>query len=472
MNHNIVVLAMAPNGGKTEVSIDVIRRYLKDHPKAKVLVITHSTIVLKKNYINRLSELEEPPFLWSAYATSPNDPPFNPKAQVHIFLRQNANEIRGHYDLVVVDEAHENYFASQMKTIIRNTSPKKQLLLTGTPSVFIAKKDPRFKIYPIAANDIPEQYFAKLQIELVASAYPFKKYLNQDGEIRDDFQFTRRQTEITLENVVEKLIERVRYGLPPEEFNRPGVLTALKKSYSKVFEKLKKTIIVCRSVEQADDVYRILDERGVKSLRSHYQDDRDSQAITQFKYGKDAAGKKYKVLVVVNRTRLGYSDTDLYNIIDMSGSHNPNRIYQLFARVLRGDPSMQKYYLKVTSQEPGMMDYMHVWVCAALMLTDRKHLETFNGRNFNAMTIPIVRKPNKPPKPVPPDDPHRKRNRKPVVFPEFTYDVIGFFKNVIHNLDSPASIYKATTIGEVKRRLNGQKVWTREAIIESAMGLT
>ena len=46
------VLAMAPNAGKTEVAIDVIGRYLKANPNAKVLILPHSTNVLLANFFD------------------------------------------------------------------------------------------------------------------------------------------------------------------------------------------------------------------------------------------------------------------------------------------------------------------------------------------------------------------------------------------------------------------------------------
>jgi len=156
----------------------------------------------------------------------------------------------------------------------------------------------------------------------------------------------------------------------------------------------------------------------------------------------------------------------LFNIIDMSGTHNPDIIYQIFCRVLRGTPDMSKYYLKVTTQEYGMMDFTHACVCAALMLTDHKYLSTFNGNNFNGIKIPVLK--NKTGKTS--SSGGKSKQNKKFVFPEFTNDVIDMFKNIIHNLDEPVSIYKLTTISEVKAMMSGRTVWTEEEIWASARG--
>jgi superfamily II DNA or RNA helicase len=453
MEHDIAILGVAPNGGKTEISIHVLCRYLNLNPKAKILILTHSTNVLKDNFTSRLDELDLP----FTYSTT-----FDSTCQVHVCLPHSEHLIKGKYDLLLVDEAHENYLADRVQRIVTKVGAKKQLLLTGTPSKFIKKGG--YNIYTLAANAIPAEYFAKLQIELVASNYNWAKELNNDYEIRSQYRFKTNETQKTLENILLKLIDRVRVGLSAEEFNNPGVIAKLKQ-WGYTYKKLGKTIIICRSIKQAADVNNMLKTNGVNSMVSDSETDKDSIEIANFKENK------YDVLVVVDRARLGYSDNNLYNIIDMSGSHNPNVLYQIFARVLRGTPEMQKYYLKVTTQEYGMMDFTHACVSAALMLTDNKYLSTFNGSNFNGIKIPVIKKPSKTNDGVSGSNGNgTKPTKKKLIFPEFTNDVIDMFKNIIHSLDQPVSIYKLTTIGEVRAILSGRTVWTEEDIIASAKG--
>ena len=454
LNNDKVVLAIAPNGGKTEISIDVLEKLLVLNPKWRALILTHSTNVLKDNYTERLDSINTN----LTYSTT-----FDNSCRIHICLPNSENKIKGQYEFLIVDEAHENYLAKRVQRIISSIKPKKQLLLTGTPSRFI--KEGGWQLYTIAANEIPTEYFAKLQIELVVSNYNWAKNLNNELEVKKEYIFQRHDTQKTLEVILLKLIDRVKKGLTPEEFNNPSFLTKVK-SWAYTYKNLGKTLIVCRSIKQANDVNSILIENGVNSAVSNSETDLDSVEIQNFK------NNMYNVLVVVDRARLGYSDDDLYNIIDMSGSHNPNIIYQIFSRVLRGNPDMQKYYLKVTTQEYGMMDYTHASVNAALMLTDKKYITTFNGKNINGIKIPVIKRPKTSITERPSNSvgSKSKPNTKKFLFPEYTNDVIDMFKNIIHNLDEPVSIYKATTIGEVRAALSGRNIWTKERILDTIYG--
>jgi superfamily II DNA or RNA helicase len=467
MNNDLSVLGMAPNGGKTEVAIDVIDRFLKLFPNGRVLVLAHSTDILRTNFYDRLLGIKV------SYTFSKT---FDPNAQVHVSIPQNEGHIiKGKYDLVIVDEAHENYLEKQVQRIIKSVSPKKQLLLTGTPSKFIKKGG--YNIYVLAANQIDEKYFSKLSVELVASNYNWSKELNNEYEINASYKFAKKDTEEALELVVMKLVERLQVGANAKQFNDPDFWINIKTKLSKikpwraVFNELKKTIIICRSIDQANDVGSILTKHGVDVLVSHSKNDSESENVKEFKNNKS---KKRRVLIVVNRGRLGYSDDDLYNIIDMSGTHNPNMIYQIFSRVLRGDRSMQKLYLKVTTNEYGMMGFTKACVCAALMLTDHKYLSTFNGNNFRGIVIPVFKKRPPLPPPIPPEDillpPPTKSSDKTLNYPDFNNDVIDLFRNIIHDLDQPATVYKLVTLSEVRNALSGRITYTEEDIFASARG--
>lgn len=451
MEHNVSVLAIAPNGGKTEISIDVLCRLFKQNNNLKALVLTHSTTVLKDNYTDRLDKLNIP-FNYSST--------FDKNCNVHICLPNSEHLIKGRYDFLIVDEAHENYLAERVQRIVKKIKPKKQLLLTGTPSKFIKKGG--YNIYTIAANEISEDFFSKLQIELVASNFNWSKEIDAQYNIKQSYKFKKNDTKKALEDIIIKLINRVRLGFNSKEFNDKKLITKLK-SWCYTYKKLGKTIIICHSIKQANDVNEILTENKVNSTVSHSETDIDSSKLSDFKKNK------YNVLIVVDRARLGYSDDDLYNIIDMSGSHNPNIIYQIFSRVLRGNYSMQKYYLKVTTQEYGMMDFTHACVSAALMLTDKKYLSTFNGSNFNGIKIPIIKNKQKKTTKNHKSSKVRQVDNK-LLFPEFTNDVIDMFKNIIHDLDEPVSIYKMITIKEVRAILSQREIWTEEKIFASARG--
>lgn len=467
LNTDMCVLALCPGGGKTEIATFFLKELLRRNPEKRALVLPHSTNVLKSNFIERLESFRNLYFTFSENLEE--------DVQVHIVLPQNIDRILNQYDILIVDEAHENYLAKQIQEIKQKITRRgqvlKELLLTGTPAKFIQRGG--YNIYTIAANEIAEEYFAKLNIELVASHYSWFKELNNEGEVNERYRFIAKDTEATLENVILKLIERVQKKLPAHEFNNTNIISKIKESWVYTFRKLEKTMIICKRLNQAQQTYNVLLKHGVNALISDSETD---QSSINMKYFKDETPifanntEKCDVIVVVNRGRLGFSDDNLYNIIDMSGTHNPNMIYQIFARVLRGGPHMQKYYLKVTPQEPGMMDYTHACVSAALMLTDNRYLSTYNGKNFTGIRIPVLKKKRDRVEREQTDVERPKVNKK-FYFPEFTNDVIDMFKNILHDLDKPASIYKWTSIFEVRKRLTGQRVWTKAEIVASAAGL-
>ena len=280
------VLAIAPGGGKTEITIDVIERYLQIYPNAKVLVLTHSTNVLLDNFVDRLNEIN----VVFTYSTD-----FDKNAQVHLCLPHSENKIKGKYDFIIIDEAHENYLATRVQRIIKKTSPTKQLLLTGTPSKFvyenkqhearnkqnnIVTNEPLYDIYVIASNEISAKWFAKLNIELVASDYKWSGYYDSNNEILKKFKFTYVDTKKTLEIVMEQLIKRIKYGLKPEQFNNPSFITKIK-TWAFAYKSIGKTMIVCKRQEQAELVHSILNEMGVNTAVSHSECDVDGVNIKQ-----------------------------------------------------------------------------------------------------------------------------------------------------------------------------------------------
>lgn len=459
LNNDKCVLAVTPNGGKTEIAINVISRYMSINPQHKVLILTHSTNVLLDNFVNRLDEI----IVDFEYTTN-----FEPEIPVHLCLPNSENKLKCCYDFLIVDEAHENYLATRVQRIIELVQPQKQLLLTGTPSKFI--KEGGYNFHYIAANEIADQYFSKLNVELAASAYDWVDRYNSQNEVETSFQFNLEETKETLEEVMNHLIKRFKHNMPPEQFNHPNFLTKIK-SWAFTYKTIGKTLIVCKTIEQADQVRQILNEKLVDVGISHSECDFESSEVTRFKNGE------LNVLIVVNRARLGYSDEKLINIIDMSGTHNPDIIYQMMMRATRGNPEIQKYYMKLTPNKLHNMTLTHLSVCAALMLTDKQYLEKYDGSNFNNIEIPIIKRNYEE---IDPNDESeinktKKERLKEAAnrLPKFTYDVIDTFKDILHNLNNPVSIYKITTIAESKAMLGYKSPIkkTYEELLESPMGL-
>lgn len=451
------VLAIAPGGGKTEISIFVVQEYLNQNPNHRVLILTHSTNILLNNYTDRLDSLN----LGFEFSTS-----YDPNVNVHVCLPHVEYKIDGKYDFIIVDEAHENYFAPRMQRIIKKSKTTKILLLTGTPSKFI--KEGGYDIYAVAANEISSKWFSKLKIELIASEYDWVKY-NSDNEVDTSFKFKYSDTEKTLDMIMERLLVRVKTGFNAKEFNYPSMVTKFK-SWAFTYNKIGKTMIVAKNIEQAEMIFKILTDKGVNCVLSTSANDFESDNMVAFN------NNEYDVAIVVNRGRLGYNDLDLCNVIDMSGSHNPDIIYQLMCRVLRGSPDDQKFYIKVTPKDLKFMGATHISTQLAVQLTDRNFLLQYAGGNLNRYSIPVLKKTDKT-NPTPEKGVVKNETRsynKNLGLLEFDYDVVDTFKNVLHDLNNPISIYKMTTIADVREILGlaNKTTWTRDKIIASAMGIS
>lgn len=453
MTSDRCVLALSPNGGKTEISIDVISRYLTIYPNNKVLVLTHSTNVLLNNFYERLESLEVP----FTYSTS-----FEPNTSVHLCIPANQHKLKGEYDFIIVDEAHENYLANRVQKIIEKFKPTKQLMLTGTPSKFIYEGG--YDIFAIALDELSDEYFAKLNVECIASSYNWKKNdYNADDEVKNNFCYTQEDTDNTMESVVFNIFKRLGSGLSAVEYNDPSLFSKAKlfiqklsgkySTWDTAFKSIGKTLIVCNNIAQADMVQKSLVNNGVNAVCSHSLSDIDGRLITNFK------NDEHDVLVVVDRCRIGYDDANMMNLIDLSGTRNIDLIYQMICRVIRGDQSTTKFYLKVTTNDLAQMAADETAVNGALMLSNKEFLLKYNGKNFNDLEIPVL----KTPRIIVTEKPEKggvntvKKYRESIL-PEMLHDVFKLLKNIKHDLNKPTSIYKITTITEAKQQLGLIKI--------------
>lgn len=441
-----VILNGCPGSGKTEMAIYIMKKYL-DSGK-KVLVLAHSTNVLKDNFQDR----------WNDY--------YDNHSNLTICIPQSYKE-GINYDLVVVDEAHQNYLAKVVQSIVKNIPT--QLLLTGTPSNLIYKGG--FEVEVIAMEDVPREFFAKTGIELLSTCYKWSETdYNSDGNLKWKASITKSDTESTLDAIISKLIERLaNKSVSAERFNKPGIITRIQKA---IFKKsnLGKTMFVCSRKSQADYVNNYLIKKGYNSKVSHSTSDNDSTLFESFKNGE------FDVLVVVNRGRLGFSDDELMNIIDMSGTKNPNLIYQMFARCVRGNQSQQKLFMKLSPTGDAMHDLTSVATQMALSLMFNDVISVFNGKNMKGMFIPLLKSNSETKKVLTEknkkDNVVEKTNNR-VVFPQYTTDVLVELKAIRYSLNDELSIYKNGEIGEIIKTITGghfpNNYWTVEKIKNEAL---
>jgi len=454
----ITVLAACPSAGKTLMTIYMMEEYLRENPNHKIMVLAHGTTILRTQFHDVLKETK-PAFTYNLVEKFTQ---YDVTADVNICLPQTlAGNVLNKIDLLIVDEAHQFYFAEKMmKEIIKQTKPKKQLLLTGTPSPFIRKG---FKIIPVTLNTIfDEGMISDLYVEIATSSYtfdPMADFNPHTDELKSSVHIKESETKKTLDNLVSKIVERLK-SIRGNEYQNllPEWLPTLKS--------LQKTMITCRSQQQAMQVKHYFDKIGVKSALSISDIDYDSSEIEVFKQDVDCL-----ILIVVGRGILGFNYPELVNVVDMTTSQNVDRIYQLLCRVIRKHPEgHRKLFFKVAPNIHS--DYYKYIMTAVLSLADESFFTKFNGKNFSDMIIPVIKTKR---------DHHESNNNggngkprpktlKPIDFEGLP--VFEFFKDLYHKKDALLHVYTYTTIRDVRAEFLNCKpngFWTKEKCLESSL---
>ena len=372
----INVLSICAGGGKTFTAI----HYLLDKFKnKKVLILTHGTNVLKSLWIKELNDLKIP------FGTDIN-------SNVHNIVVTLPHSLRGKtcskVDLLIVDEAHEFYYADMVKKIVRDSSPTCQLLLTGTPSKFIAKD-----LNPVIVSGVEvyrDGFLSDTYTALVKSSYKISSEdYNEEHDVKGSVKMSKKDTLSSLDAVVDEMLKRLNTSKPiKDKPNVIGVARALKVSkYQDAFSKLGKTMIAARNALQASQLLKSLKSKGVKAVLSTDQTDRDSAMVQAF-----LADPTIEVLIVLRRGILGFNMPELVNVVDFTMSRNIDRIYQLYARVLRkneinGKP-VKKFFFRMCSRLNPAVD--SAYLQAALCLANPDFISKYDGKNLNKMPMIVA----------------------------------------------------------------------------------
>ena len=351
------ILAACPSAGKTLMTIYITEEYMKSNPNNKVIVLAHGTTILRTQFHDVLEEIK-PNFTYDLIESSED---YNKStASVIVCLPQTIRKAKlNNCDLLIVDEAHHFYLSSNnnmLKEIIKKTGVRKQLLLTGTPSKFISEntrlKREEYKIIPVSLNTIYDAgMVSEAYVEVASSTYNFTlDDFNQNDELKTSVHIKSVDTKKTLDDLLDKIVGRLRSF-------RGNVYTNITPDWNILLKDLKKTMFACRSIQQAEQVKKYLDKRGINSALSTSENDIDSLEIKRFKDDEDCL-----VLIVVYRGVLGFNYERLVNVVDMTTSYNVDRIYQLFSRVIRVDrnnPDQKKLFFKIA---PNMLTdyYKHI----------------------------------------------------------------------------------------------------------------
>ena len=483
------VLAASPSAGKTLMTICLIDEYLVENPNHKVLVLTHGTTVLRSQFDDNLEtsypDRNTRPFEFSMPKTG--EEYTNSTSQVIVCLPQTLDRLQTlqAVDLLVVDEAHQFYFADMIKDIIKKTGVVRQLLLTGTPSKFIYEnsnpknKNP-YKIIPVSMNTIFDAgMVSDLYVEIASSSYSYTMddYTTTD-ELKQSVTFKQKDTNNTLDSVLEKLTSHLKDArdnpLPNSSIAQKVISLANPAAW---FSDIGKTMIACRRIEQAVQVQKYFGSKGIGTALSTSEDDLDSSEIDTFR-----KEPKCRILIVVGRGVLGFDFSELVHVVDMTGSRNIDRIYQLMARVVRVNKKavkQKKLFIKISPN--ALTDYFKHIMTATLMLTEEEFLLKYNGKNFDDMMIHI-KKAARSSKTASVGTSRVLKNKSKFDFKPIDMSklpVLSFFKDILHQKDQPLSVYGRASFRDIRAQfaeLNGGKMpnryWNLDTCKESALKFT
>lgn len=381
------VIAGSVGFGKTNVEVmaSIIESIIKG--KTKTLIIPYATRVLRSNFYERYESLfpgmacvletKEALLEWEN-----NECPVG--IALPVFLENNLSD-SFKVDNLVVDEAQAWYFAEQSKKrgekgtitkIIEKTNPPRQVLLTGSPYKFNAKKD-EFKIYHVSTEQMrAEGRVADLKIEVAQTSINIKPndYTKRFGSVKEE----KFQDVVVNRKVVRELCKEIIKKVKLPEYSKEWYqINRLTDRAMYVLGKMGKTIIFCAGVDQANDWYEIIKSSGQvnrdRILLSHSKNDKDSDNFERFKNGEA------DILIAVDRGQLGYNDEELVNVIDATFTWNPMLVQQMMGRTMRpNDEISKKYFIKVAAG--GMGYHVTNFMTCVLSLCRTDIYTTFTGK--------------------------------------------------------------------------------------------
>jgi superfamily II DNA or RNA helicase len=460
------VLGAGTSSGKGPMSIIWLELFYQNpaNKNKKTLFVSASKTVLRTN-IHEVLKKFKPTFSYSIITDKDRlDSALDRDAQVLIVIPQT---ITKHYQKLpkmhnfILDEAHEWYFAktkggkqSTLDKIINHIQPTKQLLLTGTPSKFIANGD-KFNFQLVPVMDLYDaDLVSNVKLEVVSSTYDFKAndWLSTYGNLKSTKTNSPKQAEDALVAVCNEMIDKLKN--PLKEWYNINNIT--KHSIGKLFKYLDKTIIYTHSLKQADRFYSILNskkELSGKVLISHSENDPDSIQFNQFKTDENT-----HILIAVDRGRIGFDMPELFNIVDFTMTQNLDMLLQMYGRLLRLSnlkKKKQKIYFKVATKNTA--DYFVDLMTAMLCLTHMEWYSKYNGKNMGGIKIPKVLTKSIRNKKY---QQSQKKNKSNKVKPYVSLTELGipldlnfFRQSILHSSNSKFNTIAETTLDDVRKEL-------------------
>lgn len=476
------VLAAGTSAGKGPMSIMWLEGFYSNpnNKNKQTLFVSASKTILRDNIHSVLKEFK-PSFSYSIVKDKKTlIAALERNVQVLILIPQT---IRTYYKLLpkmhnfILDEAHEWYFAkvkgntqSSLTKIIKHIEPKKQLLLTGTPSKFNANGD-KFNFQYVPVMDLyDEGLVSNVKMEIVSSTYDFKAndWEGTYGNLKSSKTNSKKEAEEALIAVCNEMINKLKNPLK-EWYNINNVT---KNSIGKLFTYLDKTIIYTHSLSQANKFYEILNSKKElkgKVLCSHSENDPDSIEFNKFK-----TDSKHNILIAVDRGRIGFDMPELFNIVDFTLTQNLDMLLQMYGRLLRisnNQPKKQKIYFKVATKNTA--DYFVDLMTAMLCLTNIDWYSKYNGKNMGGILIPKVLTKSIRNKTYSNNQQNKKSNKvKPYVSLTelgIPLDLNFFRQSILHTSNGKFNTIAETTLDDVRKEFFGITKWNEYAVREEAL---
>ena len=334
------VLAAGCGAGKTQMAIDLIKRHL-DRGGGRVLVLTHGQKLLRQQTSEAFAKANLP-FEHAEIGVKGQ----NPSAPIHIGLPHSIsrNADYNDYALVVDDEAHHFYRGKMVQDILARNPDAKQLMLTASHGWFTKTH------WPVTAMSMIELLDRGVimgpLVEMASSGDDFRNYLNSEGELNKKFKFKHLYSDL------EK------------------VFLLLKKQFK---GRNTKSMIACHNQATADSVVQFLQKHRVGAVLSTSDADPNSDEIARFQTDAEC-----QVLVVVYRGILGFNMPELETIVDLSGSDNIDRIFQLVGRCVRAKEGKKPLYIKLAPKNHE--DWARLTMCGVMWLSHPSNYALYDGK--------------------------------------------------------------------------------------------
>lgn len=379
------VLGAGTSSGKTFMGIIWLELFYSNQKNKglKTLVFPASTVVLRDNFADSLREFN-PSFTYCICEDGDDiKSAIKSNCDVIVVLPQTAkiyeNVLKGFHNFIL-DEAHQWYFEKTITSIIKKIKPKNQILLTGSPAPFVAKKE-NFKFQFVPVLELYELgKVSNVKIEVVSTSHDFKlSDYNRHNNLKNGLGL-HLNAENELAEVCKEMVKKLKNPIKGyQSFNN-----ITKNTIGGLFNFLEKTIIFCHSKKQANEFYKVLSkmkELEDRVLISHSESDKESLEFRNFK-----EQSKYQILIAVDRGKLGFNIPDLFNVIDFTFTQNLSMLLQMYGRLLRLSKSNKpKIFYKVAPK--NMAPYFVDIVTALCCLFDSEWYSKFNGKNMDEIVI-------------------------------------------------------------------------------------